>query len=82
LVGRARFGPPCVELAQVLQRRRNHNTFELRRIEFASRPDLAARCGIARAPAIVVVDEKRVRARLEEPRGSAEIQRALTAWLK
>ena len=69
-------------LAQVLQRRRNHETFALRQIEYESRPDLAARCGIERPPAIVVIDEGHVRARLEQPRGCAEIQSALAPWLR
>ena len=69
-------------LAQVLQRRRNHDTFALVRINYESRPDLAVRCGVEQAPAIVVVDERRVRARLEHPRGCREIQSLLAPWLK
>ena len=69
-------------LAQVLQRRRNHDTFTLRRIEYESNPDLASRLGIERAPTIVVVEEKRVRCRLEHPRGCRDIQEVLAPWLK
>ena len=54
-------------LAQVLQRRGNHDTFTLRRVGYEQRPDLAARLGVASEPAIVVVEAKRVRARLERP---------------
>jgi thioredoxin-like negative regulator of GroEL len=56
-------------LAQVLQRRRNHETFELRRVNYEERPDLAARLGVRSVSAIVVIEAKRVRARLERPRG-------------
>jgi thioredoxin-like negative regulator of GroEL len=83
------YSPTCGEsrrtegfLAQVLQRRRNHDTFSLIRIDYNSHPDLAARCRIERPPAIVVIEEKRVRARLEQPRGGAQIQAILAPWLK
>lgn len=69
-------------LAQVLQRRRNHETFALRRVDLASWPDLAARLGIEQGPALVVVEDKRVRAKIERPRGCVEIQSLLAPWLK
>ena len=69
-------------LAQVLQRRRNHDTFALQRVDYEARPDLATRLGIESAPAIVVIEARRVRARLERPRGCAELQVALAPWLK
>jgi thioredoxin-like negative regulator of GroEL len=69
-------------LAQVLQRRRNHDTFEIRRVDSDSRPDLTARFGKQRLPALLVVEHKRVRGKIEEPRGCAEIQSLLGPWLK
>jgi hypothetical protein len=69
-------------LAQVLQRRRNHDTFRVRRLDYAQHDDLARRCGVAQAPALVVVDEKRVQLRIERPRGCTEIQKALATWLR
>ena len=69
-------------LAQVLQRRRNHDTFDLRRIDHDPEADLARRCGVERAPALVVVENKRVQARVEQPRGCVEIQLALAPWLR
>ena len=69
-------------LAQVLQRRRNHDTFTLRRINYEERPELAARLGVKSVSAIVVLEAKRVRARLERPRGCAELTRVLGSWLK
>ena len=67
-------------LAQVLQRRRNHETFQLYRVDREERPDLAERFNVARVP-IYVVEGKQVRARLEEPRGCRDIQRFLAPWL-
>jgi len=69
-------------LAQVLQRRRYHDTFALHRIEYEARPDLASRGGITRPPAIVVVEERRIRGRLEQPRGCRDIESLLAPWLK
>lgn len=69
-------------LAQVLQRRRNHETFQLHRIDYNARPDLAQRCGISNPPALVVIENKCVQARIEQPRGCIEIQKALATWLR
>jgi thioredoxin-like negative regulator of GroEL len=69
-------------LAQVLQRRRNHQSFRLRPIEVAKRPDLVERFQIDAIPALFVVADKQVRARLDKPRGCAEISQALAPWLK
>jgi thioredoxin-like negative regulator of GroEL len=68
-------------LAQVLQRRRNHETFRLYRVDDQARPDLLDRFEITTLPTLVVVEEKRVRARLERPRGCREIERFLAPWL-
>ena len=69
-------------LAQVLQRRGNHETFTLRRIDYETHRDLAKRLGVERTPAIVVIEAKRVRARLERPRGCVEITQTLARWLR
>jgi thioredoxin-like negative regulator of GroEL len=68
-------------LAQVLQRRRNHGTFKLYRVDQEERPDLLERFRIERMPTLVVVEDKAVRARLELPRGCREIERFLAPWL-
>ncbi|MFN2471940.1 MAG: thioredoxin family protein [Gaiellaceae bacterium] len=69
-------------LAQVLQRRGNHRTFRLYRVGREERPDLTARFGIEAVPTLVVVEGKRVHARLEQPRGCDEIESFLAPWLK
>ena len=49
-------------LAQVLQRRRNHGTFHLYRVEKDDRPDLLQRFRVDRVPTLVVVEAKTVKA--------------------
>jgi thioredoxin-like negative regulator of GroEL len=68
-------------LAQVLQQRKNHETFQLYRVDREERPDLAERFNVERVPTLYVVEGKQVRARLEEPRGCRDIQRFLQPWL-
>jgi thiol-disulfide isomerase/thioredoxin len=69
-------------LAQVLQRRRNHGTFKLYRVDERERPDLVERFGVETMPTLVVVEDKVVRARLERPRGCREIESFLAPWLR
>lgn len=68
-------------LAQVLQQRKNHDTFQLYRVDSQQHPDLTERFRVERIPTLCVVEEKIVRARLEEPRGCRDIQRFLEPWL-
>jgi thioredoxin-like negative regulator of GroEL len=69
-------------LAQVLQRRRNHETFSMRTVAEERRPDLLQRFRVDRTPTLVVVDEQVVRGKLVAPRGCEEIQTFLAPWLK
>src|SRR2546423_5978760 len=68
-------------LAQVLQRRQNHGTFKLYSVAREERPDLVERFGIETFPTLVVVEGKRVQARLERPRGCRDIEAFLAPWL-
>lgn len=68
-------------LAQVLQRRRNHHSFDLRRIDALERPDLLERFHVDEVPTLIVVADNRVQARLSSPRGSAQIAETLAPWL-
>jgi thioredoxin-like negative regulator of GroEL len=68
-------------LAQVLQRRRNHATFKLYRVDREERPDLVERFGITTMPTLVVVEDKTVKAMLVRPRGCREIESFLAPWL-
>jgi hypothetical protein len=69
-------------LAQVLQRRRNHDTFELKRIDADRRSDLVERFGVQEIPTLLVVADKRICRRLSKPRGCREIADLLSPWLR
>jgi hypothetical protein len=69
-------------LAQVLQRRRNHETFRVQRLDAEQRPDLVERFRVGTLPTILVVDRKVLRGRLENPRGCREIANFLEPWLR
>lgn len=68
-------------LAQVLQRRKNHGTFQLYRVDQQERPDLVERFHVDSLPTLVVVKDRQVQARLERPRGCRDIERFLAPWL-
>lgn len=69
-------------LAQVLQRRGNHQTFRIYRVSTEDRPDLVRQFEVDQVPTLVVVDGRQVRGRLEKPRGCEEIESFLAPWLK
>ena len=68
-------------LAQVLQRRQNHETFKLVRVAEEQRPDLLERFAVEALPTILIIEGKKVRARLEQPRNCREIEGFLAPWL-
>jgi thioredoxin-like negative regulator of GroEL len=68
-------------LAQVLQRRHNHETFSLRFIEHDEHPELLDRFEIEKTPTLMVVADNVVRGKLVEPHGCEEIQAFLAPWL-
>ena len=69
-------------LSQVLQRRRNHESFELLNVDVDENAELAEHFAVAEVPTIVVVEHKRVRGRLASPRGCRDIEQLLAPWLK
>jgi hypothetical protein len=69
-------------LAQVLQRRGNHDTFRVYRIPLEERPDLHELHKIARLPTLAVIQDKKVVGRLEQPRACREIEGFLSPWMK
>ena len=68
-------------IAQVLQRRRNHDTFELVRVSVERRPDLAEKFRIDEVPTICVVEGRKLKRRIAAPRGCQELERELEPWL-
>jgi thioredoxin-like negative regulator of GroEL len=69
-------------LAQVLQRRGNHETFRIYRVPVEDRPDLHEHHRIDRLPTLAVIEGKRVVGRLEQPRACREIEGFLSPWMK
>jgi thioredoxin-like negative regulator of GroEL len=66
----------------VLQRRHNHESFDVLKVDVDEHADLAERFRVEDVPTIVVVEEKRVRCRLASPRGCREIEQLLRPWLR
>jgi thioredoxin-like negative regulator of GroEL len=69
-------------IAQVLQRRRNHDTFDLVRVSVDRRPDLAEKFRIEQVPTICIVEERKLRCRIVTPRGCRELEQELEPWLR
>jgi thioredoxin-like negative regulator of GroEL len=69
-------------LAQVLQRRANHDTFRLYSVDIEKHPQLARRFKVGDVPVLCVVEDKTLRARLDRPRSSREIEGFLAPWLR
>lgn len=69
-------------IAQVLQRRHNHETFDLLKVSVDKRPDLAEKFKIDKVPTLCVVEEKKLRLRIVTPRGPRELERQLAPWLR
>src|SRR5262245_5137508 len=69
-------------LAQVLQRRQNHRTFFLRRINCVEHPQLAKRFKVTIFPTLVVIENRRICARLEGRLNASQIEQLLEPWLE
>jgi Thioredoxin len=69
-------------LAQVLQRRKNHDTFELVRVSVERRPDLAEKFRVEEVPTICVVEGQKLRMTIVRPRGCRELETQLGPWLR
>jgi thioredoxin-like negative regulator of GroEL len=67
---------------QVLQSRRNHDTFRRRTVDVDSRPELAERFEVRRLPTILVIDHGRVAQRVEGKVGVPQLRDALSHWLR
>jgi thioredoxin-like negative regulator of GroEL len=68
-------------IAQVLQRRRNHGTFDLVRVSVDRRPDLADKFLIGEVPTICVVEGRKLKRRIVAPKGCRELEEELEPWL-
>ena len=68
-------------IAQVLQRRQNHETFELVRVSIDRWPDLAEKFRVEQVPTVCVVEGRKLRRTIVSPRGCRELERELEPWL-
>jgi len=68
-------------LAQVLQRRANHETFRIYRVDAEANAELVERFRVETIPTLAVVENRRVRGLLANPRGCRDIEKFLTPWL-
>ena len=68
-------------IAQVLQRRHNHNTFSVLSVSAESQPEVFERFGIEKVPTLVVIEDKKVKRSLELPGSCREIEQFLAPWL-
>ena len=68
-------------LAQVLQRRQNHRTFALQRVNCDKHPELVERYAVTQMPTLIVIEGRRVLGRLEGSCGCREIENLLEPWL-
>ncbi len=69
-------------IAQVLQRRQNHETFRLYRVSEEEQPELFERFEVETVPTLMVIEDKAVRGWLESPKSCREIERFLGPWLR
>jgi thioredoxin-like negative regulator of GroEL len=69
-------------LAQVLQRRRNHETFKVLFVDERERQDLFDRFRVETVPTILLIESKAVQCRIEDPKSCVEIERFLAPWLR
>ena len=69
-------------IAQVLQRRQNHDTFDLVRVSVDQRPDLAEKFRVEDVPTICVVEGRNLRRTIVAPRGCRDLERGLEPWLR
>jgi len=69
-------------VAQVLQRRQNHETFAVVPVSQEKQPELFERFGIVEVPTLVVIEDNVVRRSLPLPRSCREIETFLSPWLK
>ena len=69
-------------IAQALQRRQNHDTFDVVRVSVEEHPDMAKRFGVETLPTLCVVEGRHLRKRIAAPRGTRQLTSELAPWLK
>lgn len=69
-------------VAQVLQRRHNHETFQVVPVSQEKQAHVFERFGVEKVPTLAVIEDKSVRGILELPRSCREIEAFLAPWLR
>lgn len=69
-------------LAQVLQRRHNHDTFSLQRVSIEARSDLAQRFKIDSVPTILVIEQRKIVRRITSISNCRDLEKELAPWLR
>ena len=69
-------------IAQALQRRHNHETFDFVRVSVDSHPDLAERFHVDQLPTLFVIEGRIAKQRIVSPRGVRELEQQLRPWLR
>jgi hypothetical protein len=68
-------------LAQVLERRQNHDTFIVHRVVMSDRADVVERFRVTPGPSLIVIEDRVIRARLDKPKSAREVAELLDPWL-
>jgi len=69
-------------IAHVLQRRHNHDSFRFRIVVQEERPDLFERFNVESVPSILVIENQRVRRRLDGYVKPHQVEDLLAPWLR
>jgi thioredoxin-like negative regulator of GroEL len=69
-------------IAQTLQHRHNHDTFNIIRVSVDARPDLAERFRVTDLPTLLLIDQRKVQRRIGNPKSCRELARELAPWLR
>jgi thioredoxin-like negative regulator of GroEL len=69
-------------LANAFRRRKNHEMFDVVRVNVEERPDLAERFRVDAVPTLVIVENRRVVGRIVTPRTGIELEEGLGPWLR
>jgi thioredoxin-like negative regulator of GroEL len=68
-------------LAHVLHSRLNREAFDVVRVDVEQRPDLAERFRVEKVPTICIVEQRRLRKRIEGAMTATRLRRELQDWL-
>lgn len=68
-------------LAQILQHRHNHETFDVVRVCAETHPRFLTRLAVTAVPTLFAIEDGKIQVRLDAPKGRAQVRAALSPWL-